>query len=347
MKHQTCLLNITKPPHLYIMTGLDGEAAFPSVEREIQVRELYFAGERGNYLKYSKNTYENTNCHLKLNDKLSHKIAEHKGNRQGHVRASGHFKVYINPCLDTLDSSSLGFQLGPLCITTVCISDDTDSVSRLQSALEIVSHYGRRYHLKFNADKTKIVVTGSKLDMSYYSDTTPWKLVSGLDEEQKNVDQNIQHYRDSLFGLLCPAFSFRCMLSPTVKLHLWRTYNLPVLLSGLSSLPIRPTNFKSLELFQNKILRSFLKLSSSSPIPGLCFLFGELPVETQVHINTLCTFHNIWANPDTTIHKMVKYILMICGAKSVTWCNHLQLLCLRYSLPSPLHLMTNDRAWPK
>ena len=54
---------------------------------------------------------------------------------------------------------------------------------------------------------TKIVVTGSKIDMDYYQDIKPWTLgggrvsvvtdndhlgllVSGVEEEQKNVDKN-------------------------------------------------------------------------------------------------------------------------------------------------------------
>ena len=92
--------------------SLDGESAFPSVERDIQVRELYAIGERGDVLQYSRNTYRNTECHMKLENKLSRKIVENKGNRQGHVRASGHFKVYINPCLLSLNSSQLGFDFG-------------------------------------------------------------------------------------------------------------------------------------------------------------------------------------------------------------------------------------------
>ena len=60
--------------------SLDGEAAFPSVERDVQVRELYSVGERGDLLSYSRNMYTNTECHLKLNGKLSRKITEHKGN---------------------------------------------------------------------------------------------------------------------------------------------------------------------------------------------------------------------------------------------------------------------------
>ena len=99
--------------------SLDGEAAFPSVERDIQVRELYSVGERGDLLSYSRNTYRNTECHMKLRGKLSRKIAEYKGNRQGHVRASGHFKVYINPSLLSLNSSGLGFRLGPICVTAL------------------------------------------------------------------------------------------------------------------------------------------------------------------------------------------------------------------------------------
>ena len=104
--------------------SLDGEAAFPSVEREIQVRELYSVGERGDYLEYSKNTYQNTECFIKLDGKLSRKVVEYKGNRQGHVRAAGHYKAYINPCLTSLRDSNLGFYIGPICITSTCIADD-------------------------------------------------------------------------------------------------------------------------------------------------------------------------------------------------------------------------------
>ena len=348
--------------------SLDGEAAFPSVERDIQVRELYSVGEHGDLLSYSRGTYQNTDCHMKLGDKLSRRIQEHKGNRQGHVRASGHFKVYINPCLLSLNSSNLGFYIGPICTTAVCVADDTylfsNSVSGLQSALNVISHYANRYQLRFNADKTKIVVTGSKLDMAFYKDTKPWTLngervkvvennehlgliVSGIEEEQKNIDENIIKCRNSLFALLGPAFAYKCLLSPIVRIHLWKTYNLPVLVSGLSALPIRPTTIKSMAVFQNKIMRGILKLSNTSPIPALYFLLGELPVEGILHINTLSVFHNIWSNPDTTVSKIVKYILMMCTSSSTTWSNHLQLLCQKYSLPSPLSLLQTGSPWSK
>ena len=191
---------------------------------------------------------------------------------------SGHFKVYINPCLLSLNDSKLGFELGPLCTTAVCVADDayllSSSPSGLQGALDIIAHYARRYQLRFNAEKTKIVVTGSKHDMNFYKETKPWTLngetvrvvdsnehlgivVSGSDEEQKNVDANIIKCRNYLFALLGPAFSYKCLLSPIVQLHIWRTCSLPALLSGLPALPIGPTNLQSMELFHKKILRGF------------------------------------------------------------------------------------------
>ena len=173
-----------------------------------------------------------------MDGKLSRTINEFTGNRQGHVKAARHFKAYINPCLDAVNQADLGFHIGPIAVGAVCCADDTyvlsDTQSGLQSAINIVSHYAKRYRVVFNADKTKIVVTGSKVDMDYYSDISPWSLngeritvvennehlglvVSGLCEEQKNVDMNITKCRNSIFGLLGPIFACSCKLSPTVQ----------------------------------------------------------------------------------------------------------------------------------
>jgi hypothetical protein len=76
----------------------------------------------------------------------------------------------------------------------------------LQGLIDIIGQYGRRYRLIFGADKTKVTITGSKHDMQYYEDINIWSLygemltvaedndhlglvVSGIDEEVKNVDK--------------------------------------------------------------------------------------------------------------------------------------------------------------
>ena len=103
---------------------------------------------------------------------------------------------------------------------------------------------------------------------------------------------------------------------------------------------------KSLQIFQRKTLRGFLKLSQSSPIPAIHFLLGELPVEGMLHIRTLGIFHNIWSNPTTTVYTIVKYVLTMCNNTSTTWSNHVQIICRKYGLPPPLSLLSMP-AWPK
>ena len=347
--------------------SFDGKAAFPSVDRDIQVRELYSSGERGSILQYSKNTYQNTLSQFKQGDVLGREFREYKGSRQGHKRASGHFKSYINPCLVAANSSNLGFWIGPICVTCICIADDTYILSgdprQLQAIINIIGHYGKRYRVVFGADKTKVTVTGSKHDMQYYRDVNIWTLygeplvvsednehlglvVSGLNEEVKNVDSNLASARQTLFSLLGNIFMYKCKLSPRVLLHVWSLYVSPVLRSGLSALPIRPPIMKTLTRFHTKTLRGILKLSPTSPLPPLYFLLGELPIEAVLHIDVLTLFWNIWANPNTKAFEILKYLLMMSNSSSLTWAAHVRILFQLYQLPDPLVLL-NNQLWPK
>ena len=317
---------------------------------------------------YSNSTYQGTQARVKMGNKLGRQFESFKGNRQGHVRAAGNFKAYINPCLLAANSSNLGFYIGPYCITAVCVADDcyvlSECARRLQGAIDIVGHYGRRYRVIFNPSKTKAVVTGSKHDMDYYRDIKMWKLydekieitednehlgliVSGVDEEIKNVDEKIKLCRSSLFSLLGAAFSYSSKLSPKVQIHLWRTYCQPVLRSGLAALPLRQVHTDHLTSFHHKVIRGFLKLSKSSPIPSLYFLLGELPILGSIHLDILSLFYTIWSNPSTTIHQLIKYILKMADSNSVTWAVHVQTICKIYDLPDPLRLLELEDAWPK
>ena len=347
--------------------SFDGKAAFPSVDRDIQVRELYSCGESGKLLQYSRNIYKNTVCKMKEDGKLSREIIEYRGSRQGHKRSSGHFKSYINPCLNAANSSRLGFYIGPICISAICVADDTYILSGsprdLQGLINIVGHYGKRYRLVFGADKTKVTITGSRHDMLYYEDINIWSLygdkltvtenndhlglvVSGRDEEIKNVDKNISSARDSLFGFLGNIFSYKCKLSPTVQHHTWAVYIKPVLRSGLAALPVRPPVIKTISTFHHKILRAILKLSSYSPLAPLYFLFGELPIEASLHLDILSTFWSIWVNPQTKVFEVTQYLLKMCDESSLTWSAHLKILFKMYNLPDPLILLSST-PWPK
>ena len=70
------------------------------------------------------------------------------------------------------------------------------------------------------------------------------QIVSGVDQEQKNIDHRIVKGRNALYSLLGPAFQYKCLLNPKLKHHLYRTYVSPILLSGLSSFARRNSELK-------------------------------------------------------------------------------------------------------
>ena len=137
-------------------------------------------------------------------------------------------------------------------------------------------------------------VVGSAVDRQYYKDIQPWRMdslpvsvkedndhygliLSGYMEEENNIDNKIKKAHGSLFKLMGPAFSAKCLVSPVVQLHLFRTYICPVARSGLSGMALRTDHINPLSPFHKKIIRGFLYLSDRAPVPSLNFLTGELP----------------------------------------------------------------------
>ena len=133
------------------------------------------------------------------------------------------------------------------------------------------------------------------------------QVVSGKNQEEKNVDLKIGKGRQSLYSLLGAAFSFKCLLSPVLKLHIYRTFTCPRTRSGLSSFALRSTQLEPLSIFQRKTMKSILKLSITAPTPAIHFLTGELPIEGKIHRDVFSLFYSIWSNPDTKINQIVKY----------------------------------------
>ena len=207
--------------------------------------------------------------------------------------------------------------------------------------------------------KPKITIVGSNIDMDYYQHVSPWimdkqkvkvvenndhlgQIISGTRQIQKNVDESLKRGRNSLFGLLGPAFAFKCLLSPLVKIHLFRTYTCPRLRSGLSSLALRQCHLSTLALFHRKSLKGFLHLSKCAPTPAIHFLLGELPLEGKIHRDMLSLFYGVWSNPDTKVYHIVKYLLSTSSENSTTWAINLRHICKMYGLEDPLTSLSKN-----
>ena len=259
--------------------------------------------------------------------------------------------------LYTFERSQLGVQIGPLNIAVTGVADDlyllTNSQSKLQSLINIAEHYGQRYKSKFGAEKTKITVIGSEIDEKHFLETAPWtmggksvkvsennehlgQIVSGRNQIMKNVDQSISRGRKSLFALLGPAFAYKCLLGPLVKIHLFRTFTCPRLRSGLSAFALRSNQISPLAIFHRKTLKGILNLSQTAPTPAIHFLLGELPMEEKIHRDMFSLFFGVWTNPELQIYQLVKFLLQNSAKNSNTWAINMRHICQMYGIEDPL-----------
>ena len=69
-------------------------------------------------------------------------------------------------------------------------------------------------------------------------------------------------------------------------------------------------------------------------------------MEASLHLDALGLFWCIWANPQTKVHDILKYLLMMADSSSLTWSAHLRILFQLYNLPDPLALL-NSQLWSK
>ena len=134
------------------------------------------------------------------------------------------------------------------------------------------------------------------------------------------------------------VFAFKCLVSPVLKLHIFRTYTCPIVRSGLSSFSLRSAQLEPLSLFQRKTIKSILKLSISPPTPSIHFLSGE----GKIHKDVFSLFFSIWSNPDTKIYNIVIYLLEHSSENSRTWSAHITNLSIRYGLEDPLSCLARD-----
>ena len=124
-----------------------------------------------------------------MQGKISKPLTEHLGVGQGKIRSSDHYKIYINPILETLESAELGVNIGPINTGVSCVADDvyltTDNQTKLQGLLDIAQHYVQQYRVEYGANKTVISVVGSKKDIQYYADIQPWTWMVVLYQSRK------------------------------------------------------------------------------------------------------------------------------------------------------------------
>ena len=83
-----------------------------------------------------------------------------------------------------------------------------------------------------------------------------------------NVEENIKKARRSAYGLFGGGYHGNNGLDPDTLIHLFKTYITPVLLYGMELIIPKATPLTQLELFQKRMIKQILSLSTRTADPA-------------------------------------------------------------------------------
>ena len=128
--------------------------------------------------------------------------------------------------------------------------------------------------------------------------------------------------------------------NPAACLHVLQLYGTPVLMSGLASLVLNPSEVTLVHQFHKHSVQSLQKLHHGTPQAVIFFLAGCLPATATLHMRQFTNFGMVCRMQDDPLHKHALHVLTTAQQNCSSWFTQLRNLCLQYDLPHPLTFLT-------
>ncbi len=141
---------------------VDYQKAFDSVWRAGLFHKLLKYGMNKDLVNIIKNMYDKTSTCLKMNDQITPQFRTYCGVRQGGILSPKLFNIFINDIPSIFDKSCSPAILGRLSVSCVMYADDlvifSESAEGLQNCLNKLHKYTKKWGLKLNLKKTKVLI---------------------------------------------------------------------------------------------------------------------------------------------------------------------------------------------
>ena len=144
---------------------VDFKSAFDTVWRDGMFYKLMKMGVGGNFLKVLQSMYSNVNYSIKINNQVSQEFTSSVGVKQGCCLSPLLFNMYIADLPDIFDANCHPVYIGTngtVPLSCLLFADDLVLLSEtsvgLQTALNRLEAYCRKWGLTINNSKTKIVI---------------------------------------------------------------------------------------------------------------------------------------------------------------------------------------------
>ena len=307
---------------------VDYSKAFDLVNRSFLWNKLVATQINGKVIKIIKNIYNHAKSMVCYNGELSSPFYCQAGLRQGENLSSVLFAIFLNDFRSFIAEKYTGLvHIGNellaeldtfLYIFCLLYADDTlllaETADELQDALNALYAYCKKWGLKVNLDKTKVVVFSRgkvrKYKCFYYGndiiDVIYDYLYLGVifnfnNKFNKTKDRQKTLGLRATFGLISKIKKLNLPMS--IVTQIIESCIVPVLFYGSEVWGYGQTN--DMQICFNKIMRYILGLNKSTP---KCMLYGELGLKSSEEIinNKMLNFwFNIVKSNDNKFSKII------------------------------------------
>ena len=243
-------------------------------------------------------------------------------------------------------------------------SHPRDATHQMQLLLNIVEDHGTQLHMKFGAEKCKLLISGrsNKIKavktilneepetLTFYG--TPVKLVEdyyvhiGVPQAPHNqskviVDYRITKSQELSYQLQGATKNALSGVSPLSNRKMFISYHQPTFLYGTETMSINLTDIDRLEVKYRKTLKCMLSLPDCTSSPAVYLCMGVLPAAAQRDVEILGLLGQLaMCDKDTqNISNIIKHTLTFYGVNFPGWSGLVRRTCLQYNLPDPLQYM--------
>ena len=140
---------------------IDAKKAFDSINRACLWYKIQKIGINGKFLKAIQSLYDDVTCAVRINGALSNFFPVENGVKQGCLLSPALFSIYVNDLATEIKNLQCGIHMGDRNISIMMFADDialiSDSEANLQKMIDHVNIWCKRWRLRLNLEKTKIV----------------------------------------------------------------------------------------------------------------------------------------------------------------------------------------------
>lgn len=285
---------------LYIC-AIDASKAFDKVIRLVLWWKMAMKGICIKLLQAMMAYYDTSCMKVEINGVFSRTFKTTQGNKQGGPLSSDFFNIYADELTELIEQLDCGIMLDCIKVDIVQYADDitlmASTAKDLQKQISTCEQYGKKYGIKFNPEKTLVMVLNLDVTRSIdeiKSDTWQGPLVLDgktiqllksmkiLGQIISDDDLDQEHIKNRLRSTNIMVAKLQTInltslhIHPKMKAQLFKTYIRPVMTYGTENMALNPKEILEFKKIEGNCLKRLIR------IPTRCHttdLFTGLNVE--------------------------------------------------------------------